>query len=928
MENVLPFFPIEEKTFSDEYIHKYEKFGIFSCGSPPFSADNLINFNSYCEFVFQKKLDQDNHDPKEIITILFNAPEFLVSFKSVNLSDLTYLQSMLNSPSSDSDFNDNMLFFAPLFIRVSIEQIDSDIFINYSRFIFQNFPDNPYAIALKIKIHASLIITDKKNVRQNMENNLSKIVSNLIKLIQTKAYYDMNTSLFPQLLPQVTEIVAISYQFLFNEGNNDKASTINTLYSLCKFFLLVATTYPPAFSTIPWQSLSKHLSQVGYNKTSEYPDYEFASKYTHLCISSQISYNIQILLDSFALFSYQAIQNSTKFNKSLIYSVLIKLSHGHPAASRAISKSLITLSRYPFFNAAFKVITEDIQNNHELAVTLYAQITSFNFSKEVSTFENKYRLTEKIEKHMNGFQRILSLNAHNLITIFDVIRLTDGLLLQDSAKFIIFLHANNYLEFLKNYLSEFMKKSISIKDMRYSQPFAHLAVQYVKIRTRMSSPDSEYLGLDIGLILQLYRAITLSGPYLLNRSQTFSIISADLYLERRNFVKALRPFCPKFLLLAFYYVKNQAISLLESLILLISDIFIFTKTDPKFLDPIKEVLKNEISYLIQTESIYVFLAITNIYQHICENSTKSLASNFTEDLLKRFSDYTSKNDKTFLRIGTKIILLLKLISFHPKVKIIILHCKESANFWNSLNKCLLVSNMGRIEHFHQIILEFLTSILSPDISINREFDFECICATETIDNDHLEKIITTICSILEKEKPDRTPDSLYITALKTLRFACQNPFIVKIMKSNQFKLNSSIKTFSQNDQTSDYWINYMDIALTVAKTDSTYAKELINWNEKHEDFLNSIPFLLDEDFTNEIQHKTQELETIFSQPIENLNYPSIELKKIQQKYQEQVDYIDHLKTKYYSSPIPLCTTYDFFSEIPSQLFSIYGKISE
>ncbi|OHT13737.1 hypothetical protein TRFO_16063 [Tritrichomonas foetus] len=929
MSKLHHYFPIEESTYANKYkaelqkLHQFEELNFIPLD---ISKNEFLSIDILFSKIFDDSLYNTGASPQEIGNLLFYAPDSVIDFSKFDFSIQTKMNEICASLKQGLDietdkekFLDKIKIVLPLFLRCNFKQMMSTCFTNFSSYVLSAFHEHPFSKAIQIIMFSRMALISKDDLKFNLENSLTRIIP-LIKEIEKDQ--EFSTLLFPIILPRVVKIISSIFPFIFDVMPNEEPTKFHNTVLLNQFFILIATIYPPALSVVNIQTINKFTSRFINGQVEIYPSYEFVREFTHLCIPSHASYNIVLLMNSFALFSYLGIENLSLFQKKIIYSVLIKLARGNRPASRAILRSLINISKYPIYSDAFQVFSNDLNECDSLATTLYAQMSAYNFSSDMTHFEMNHQFTMNFKKmseelaHINGLQRIITLDTNGLETLFDVVRLTDGILVRDDITLLLFLNNNKYISFLEVYLTKLLENEVPFLDPKFSTPFIHLATQYAVIRAKLAKPSSNYLGMNVELLMRLYNAILLSAPRLSKKKQFFTILSSDAYLERRKFVETIRPFCPKFIKIAIYFINSRLKSLTEALVMLIADLLHFTQIDKNFFNEFRNELVSLFKSLLNTESVLVFNAISSILIDMCDSGTPYDAIQpILTPIISSFSKSVKhwQGDAQFVRTSTKIASVFQTLSATPKGKMALIYLKDPKKFVDTICICLKRDVSVKCELLTFTVCEMLLNLLSPSITVNRDFDFEFRCATEIYDSKSISKILTSLCALIDYEKVSLKINK---SAIRTLRFACENPFIVLLLKDIPFKLYFTEMAKNDIINDDDFSALALELASTISKIDSEFADHFIGYSQNR-DCLNLPQFL-------EQEHPGILYDNLNGNKI--YKYPKNKLDDVQVRYRQQVGFYYHLKNNRSSSPIPPNITNQYIETIAHDFFNVCGRV--
>lgn len=957
------FFPIDYSYFVQQY---KENFSIeFEKDEEEFTYPINIMSNPFFEIdsILSDILELElPNDAAKKNSLIMQAPDEIIDFSTLDFSLLISLKKL--SPQlkkeielkekfglekfSKSYFLTKFQMILPIFIRCSNDEVTKKEYIETISLILREFPDHPIATVLRILIYSRMILISKNpnEIKFNLENSLIKInllIQTLCENERKGQDEELITNIFPFLLPKVTEIVYAASFFSFDNSNDTEPTKFHLYQLLGQFFVLIASNYPPSFCKTGFQTFSKYFSRIGSDETIEsknYPDYSFIIKFPHLVEPNVVSTCVTDLLNSFGLLSYLGLNLNGK--KDQVYGVLIKLMHWNQSFCRSAARSLINLSRFPFFKNAINEFKQDLESSERdnLAATLYLLMSSYNYTEDFVRFELKSKISSILiektnigansskRKHLDGFQKLIQSNTTNITSIFEAAQLVNGLSIQycnednqNLADLALILHGNQFLRCLETFLTEYIQKKTFL-DLKFAQPFIVLASRYIQIRSLIvSNTNIEYLGISIEMILNLYSAILLAGPLLTHKKQQFTTLSSDLYISRSIISNSISKNCPRFLFIASEFVNTKRMSLLDPFLLFLSDYFSFNSFDPNLYIDICDNLVEFTKIALLTESVIICNSLINMLVELCEKASyeilDSLISMIIKQLELQFKNYTKSKEEP--RNSAKILYIIREISSKPKGKLCIIFNSSSLVLCDVLHSILQDREIASSNKELTIVdLQTVTNLMSPALTVSRDLDFILRCGSELLPNYWLENIITAICFILNIDMANSLNDDVLINAIIALRYSCENPFIVNILKEvSTFRLNineldKKAKVFKKRE----FYIPLLELTNAIAKVDSEYAFELIGLSSNQKTLCK--PNIKDEKISGEIYN-------MFRKGVTVNKYPKMLLSAIQKHYNKTKDSYNDEKLKRYSNPLPPNSTTNYMGDLPKDFYEEYSE---
>jgi hypothetical protein len=412
-----------------------------------------------------------------------------------------------------------------------------------------------------------------------------------------------------------------------------------------------------------------------------------------------------------------------------------------------------------------------------------------------------------------------------------VIRIVDGLKFMDDTSACLFVYHNSLLHVIIEYLEGLMRSGVPILDAEMALPFAHLSASYLELFQRASPLRSRCVfGLSVEFVLALYKNIILSSPPHPEAKAYLHSLAADIFLERRRFADVVYALAPKFLDLAILKVEHLHFSLMDAFIFLAADMFM---TGPFGIDSVTyffPYLFDELDVLVQSESRYMFEALSTILCSLC--TCPGILKANGEVFLPQIHRALERHFATSKRVCIRLLALVSRIVVIPEAKLMILYDPVLDKFLELLLRCITVEVANECEMLTVLALEVLTSLTSVSVTTNQELTPIFRAATEAIPARMLDKLALTVCQLLNLKRQPML-EVAHPAAIRMLRFACSSPYFVQALRDVPgFSLTiqdvAEFGLLGEDDAACDL----IELGTAIAKFDTEFAKRILGLNRQ------------------------------------------------------------------------------------------------
>lgn len=858
---------------------------------------------------FLKKEEYPSGDSfNKVLKSYLQAPDLIVSFENIDFlilkPSLDHIVEFVNSHNEKArkqTLIKIMKTLMPLFVRCTLAEAGSQSYSEFYTCVMGILDHHPIVYAMEIMIAGHVMTNSLSNV-----GTMTRLIRYTVELMH-KIYKDddFRDLIIPYVSARICEMMFVSFQFMFPlEG--EVAYAGQRLYALqtsIECVLKIALMYPPALRTVPLNSFIKWLMRWPNGYSECYPSFEYVCEAACQVEPSVAAANINALVNSFSLLSYLDRKSVPAHEEQMVLATLIKLGHENRYASRAIAQSLINMSKYSLFKPVFEKFKQLLKQSNQLAILLYTEISAYNFSKDFVVFEHTHKLAslpERVDSLQKPFlyqlQFLSKPDQGAMPGIFDVVRVLDGVLMLNPVELAVIVLQKSFLTFITEYLTKLMEKGVAILDIRLAFPFAHLATSYLELITTMRTPkDTAAVGINVEFILSLYRNILFCAPPIDYTKQAVSVISSDIFLERRRFARLVKGYCPRFLSVAFMKAEHRHVSLMMPAVMLLCDIL---NLEPFTADLVKDIMpffRQNLKFLLASSSSYVFNAVDSIICRLYQNVSPGFLDRLLTEINNIFRDsfQASEEDANKANLCIRLLILMSHVTAIPVAKLALLTDEGIDAFLESIFLTFTLKTAMANEMMTIAASHCLLHLLSPSITPSTRFDKEMRAYTESIGPVMLNKAINVICDFLNMRKPP--PERAAKAVMRLLSFICELPTVIAILiNKKHFTLTIDDLIAASLWESDDFVAWSLEFYLTLAKADAELAKRIMGFKSEKK-----ITEYCDEELFEVYAELIQTLESDI-----HFRESGFDFAAVQQRFNQRREKYNDRKSRYWKSVVP------------------------
>jgi hypothetical protein len=602
---------------------------------------------------------------------------------------------------------------------------------------------------------------------------------------------------------------------------------------IIEVFVKIGALYPPALADIPLKLNQRFFGQSLQGLPATFPSFEFLLEFPHLGDFGQAAANVTALVNSFALLTAIVNPLRTENERAAVIGSLVKLSHGTRYFARAAARSLINIAKFDLFHSAFECFRCLLKDGDRVALFLYLEMAAYNFSPAFNRFEKRYHLSADVATTMpkqqaefKSISRLSTGDSKNVETIFDVIRMLDGIQMCEDGRIAMFVHEKALLPFLSRYLPSLARAGVPLLDARLAVPFAHLCTSCVQLlRGTVPDDDAGTVNPGVGFLLLVFKQIALSAPC---QSLPLTSVGADILLERRRIARAVVDYLPALFIFAVKRVEKGHFSEVDSLLFLAADVL---SADRFTLDHVKDLIlfmASSFESLITSESALLFNAHVTIWARFYECLHPNGLKRFLPAVREAFAKAMEQRREFVM---ARILVLLGRLARIPEAKLGFLADEDLNATIDVICRCLKPEFAEDFEAIALSACEFLTHMSSISITCNQGFDRKLRAATESLPKRCMEQVTLAISKLLDVQRSIGF-EPVWKAALRFLRFACASPYYTaEIFDFPEFSLTMR-DVYAAGMLTHEVARLLVGLATEVARVDPKYAQKLIGFDDR------------------------------------------------------------------------------------------------
>ena len=872
----------------------------------------------------KKEEDMGGHSAGKVLAAYLRAPDFAVNFENVDFGILKPSLDEIVEAVNEVDQKHQvrrlvqiMKTVMPLFVRCPLNEAGSQPYCEFYRFVLGVLGRHPVVYAFEVMIAGHVMMSSIRDVG-TMVRLASYVIGLLEKVYKCDEFCDL---VIPYVCERICEMFFVSLQFMFPlEGEVARAGMrLHSLQVAIEFVMKMAVIYPPAFRTVPLNTFIKFLMRWPNGYSECYPSFEYVCEYAHQVEPSVAAANVNLLVNSFSLLSYIARKGGNVQEEQMSLATLIKLGHESRYAARAIAQSLVNISKYSLFKPVFDRFQELLKQSNQLAIVLYSEIAAYNFDQSFVQFEYKYKLSDlptQADSLQRPFLRQLGFLSRPdqgaMSDIFDVARVLDGVLLLNPVELALIVAQKSFLTFITEYLTKLMEKGIPILDMRLAIPFAHMASSYMELISRLRTPkDTAAVGISVEFVMSLYRNILLCAPPIDYNKQAVSVISSDVFRERKRFAALVKGYCPRFLTVAFLKAEHRHFSLMVPVIFLFADL---VNLEPFTSDLIKDIMpffRQNLKLYLLSSSSHIFQAVDSIICQLYQHVSPGFLDRLLTEITNIFTDSLEAADdnEEEAKLCVRLLVLMSHVTAMPMAKLALLTDEGIDAFLEALFRTFNLKTATAHELITVAASHCLLHLVSVSITPCSRFNKEMRAYTESVGPAMLTKTINVICEFLNLRKPP--PDRVARAVMRLLSFICESPAVIAILIQKKNFTLAIDDLIAGGLWASDDCVAWtLEFYLTLARADGELAKRIMGFKSEQR-----ITEYCDEDLFEVYSELIRTLEN----PIK-FKEPDVDFGAVQKKFNQRREKYNDRKgrCRNYSVPAGYSNSYlETTLELPS-----------